>query len=114
MPSPAEDYEDEKLDLNQYLEMSREHTFIMRVNNNEMYQHGINKDALIVVNRSQTPRHNQLVLVQMEDERVIRKLVIKNNKFYLLSGHAQNFLGFLTEETDVTILGVVTAIIHSL
>lgn len=113
-PFPAEPYEDETIDLNQHLRINSSHTFVMLVNDNDMQAYGITKGALLIADRQLRPRHGKIVAGYLEGELVARKLIVKDRKISLISEKPKGLFGRLAEEKEITILGVVTAIIHSL
>ena len=56
-PSPADDYLDLPIDLNEYLVENSAATFYIRVSGNSMQDEGIDDGDLLVVDRSKTPKN---------------------------------------------------------
>ena len=61
-PSPADDYLDLPIDLNEYLVENSAATFYIRVSGNSMQDEGIDDGDLLVVDRSKTPKNNDCLL----------------------------------------------------
>ena len=61
-PSPADDYLDLPIDLNEYLVENSAATFYIRVSGNSMQDEGIDDGDLLVVDRSKTPKNNDIVI----------------------------------------------------
>lgn len=68
-PSPAQGYEDEPLDLNALLVRHPAATYFYRVRGNALADEGIRDGALLVVDRSISPRPGRLVVVDWNGER---------------------------------------------
>lgn len=75
-PSPAQDYEQEELDLNKHMVTNPPATFFYRVGNSydSMIDIGILPNALLVVDRSITPKSSHIVLAEVDRELVVKRL----------------------------------------
>jgi DNA polymerase V len=73
-PSPAQGYEDEPLDLHELLVPRPAATFFYRVRGSDLEGEGLPHDAILVVDRSVTPRPGDLVLADREGERLVCRL----------------------------------------
>jgi DNA polymerase V len=115
-PSPADNYIEEKLNLNKYLIRNKESTFFVRVSGNSMINVGIFDNDILVVDRSLTPIKQSIVIASIEGELVVKKL-IKDNKsrdYYLKSENSDYPNIKLSSHSDTMIWGVVTYTIHKL
>lgn len=65
-PSPADDFIEETLDLNEHLICNPPATFFMRAQGQSMVGAGIHDGALLVVDRSQTLAHGKIVVAVVE------------------------------------------------
>ncbi|WP_428389909.1 LexA family protein [Mucisphaera sp.] len=63
-PSPAEGFEDPELDLHDYLVTRREATYFFRAAGHSMKDEGIPDGAVVVVDRSVTPKPGRLAVVE--------------------------------------------------
>jgi len=61
-PSPAEDYLDKKLDLNEYLIKHPASTFFVKVKGDSMTGAGINTGDILIVDRSLEPKDKRIVV----------------------------------------------------
>ena len=61
-PSPADNYIEEKLNLNKHLIKNKESTFFVRVSGNSMINVGIFDNDILVVDRSLTPIKQSIVI----------------------------------------------------
>lgn len=60
-PSPCQDYAEQELNLNEYLIAHRASTFFLRAQGNSMQDAGLYDGDLLIVDRSLTPEHNDVV-----------------------------------------------------
>jgi len=73
-PSPAEDYADSRLDLNDYLIEHEAATFYVRVQGHSMTGAGILDGDIIAVDRSLEPRQGDVVVAVIDGELTIKEL----------------------------------------
>lgn len=112
-PSPAEDYTEKKLDLNEYLISNTSATFFVRVQGHSMVNAGILDGDILVVDRSKDARHNAIVVAVINGEFTVKRLIKKSGKFTL---HAENDTFppvVIDEQSDAYVWGVVTFAIHA-
>lgn len=112
-PSPADDYIEAKLDLNQYLVKHPAATFFVRVEGDSMIGAGIFPDDILVVDRALTPSDGKIVIAVVNGELTVKRLK-KDTKCILLVAENERYRPIqVTEETQFSIWGVVTNVIHS-
>ena len=111
-PSPADDYMDLPIDLNEYLVENSAATFYIRVTGNSMVDAGINDKDLLVVDRSKSPSNNDIVIGVLNGEFTVKKISKTNNKLYLVAANKEYKRIEITEEMDFLVWGVVTYVIH--
>lgn len=75
-PSPADDYLEEKLNLHQHLIRHPSATFFVRVTGDSMTGAGIYSGDLLIVDRSLTPQHKQIVVAVVNNEFTVKRLLI--------------------------------------
>ena len=111
-PSPATDYMENKLDLNEYLIKHPASTFIVKAKGPSMTDAGILSGDLLIVDRSITPKSNDTVIASIFGDLTVKKLQKKENSLFLLSANS-DYPGIqVKEEMECFIWGVVTYIIH--
>ena len=112
-PSPADDYTEENIDLNENLISNPFSTFFLRGKGDSMINAGIKDKDLIIVDKSLTARPGNIIIAMIEGEFTIKRLSIKNNELYLKSEN-HNYPDFrFKNHIDVQIWGVVIYSIHS-
>lgn len=114
-PSPAEDYIEKYLDLNELLIKHPSATFFVKVSGNSMINAGIHDGDILIVDRALEPKNNDIVIAVIDGELTVKRLIIKNKKIYLYpenSNYKPIEIG--NEEYDLLIWGVVTYVIHKL
>ena len=113
-PSPADDYIDIGIDLNEHLIQHPASTFLLRVSGNSMTGAGIYNDDLLVIDRSLNPHPGHIVVAIIEGAFTLKRLMLKNGTLYLDAEHPNYPKIDLREYGDVQIWGVVIYSIHSL
>ena len=114
-PSPATDYVEDDIDLNSHLIKNIPSTFLIRVQGKSMNNIGIRNGDLLVVDRSLNPKNFSTVIVNVNEELVVKSFVKEKNESFLTSG-SKNLKDKinLTENPEIFIWGVVTYVIHAL
>lgn len=112
-PSPAQDYEQEELDLNKHLVKNPPATFYYNVGDSydSMIDVGIYPKALLIVDRSINPKSSHIVVAVVDGEEVVKRLYKWRNVVELRSENKEkNYppIVFL-EGQELVIEGVVTA-----
>ena len=112
-PSPADDYTEENIDLNEHLISNPFSTFFLRVKGDSMINAGIKDKDLIIVDKSLMAKPGNIVIAMIDGEFTMKRLSIKNNELYLKAEN-HNYPDFsFKNHIDVQIWGVVIYSIHS-
>jgi len=112
-PSPADDYTEENIDLNEHLISNPFSTFFLRVKGDSMINAGIKDKDLIIVDKSLIAKPGNIVIAMIDGEFTIKRLSIKNDELYLKAEN-HNYPDFrFRNHIDVQIWGVVIYSIHS-
>ena len=112
-PSPADDYTEENIDLNEHLISNPFSTFFLRVKGDSMINAGIKDEDLIIVDKSLIAKPGNIVIAMIDGEFTIKRLSIKNDELYLKAEN-HNYPDFsFKNHIDVQIWGVVIYSIHS-
>jgi DNA polymerase V len=75
-PSPAEDYIDKTVDMNDLLISNKEATFIVQVESLSMKDIGIDINDYLIVDRSIRSQHNDIVVAFIENDFTVKRLMI--------------------------------------
>ena len=113
-PSPADDYIEENIDLNEYLIVNPFSTFFLRVKGHSMINSGIKDQDLIIVDKSIIPKPGNIVIAMIDGEFTVKRLAKKNDRLYLKAENSNYPDCNLYNHNDVQIWGVVIYSIHSL
>ena len=111
-PSPATDYLENKLDLNEYLVKHPAATYIVKANGSSMVDAGILSGDLLIVDRSVTPRNESIVIASIFGDLTVKKIRKKNTSLFLVSANSDYPSIEVKEEMECFIWGVVTYVIH--
>ena len=111
-PSPAEDYMDLDLNLQDHLIQNPSATFCVRVVGESMKGAGIQSGDIMLVDKSLTPKNRSIVLAVIDGEFTIKRVNVIEKEIYLVPENENFPLIKITEEMDFQVWGVVTYIIH--
>lgn len=81
-PSPAEDYVEQKLDLNDFIQHPSA-TFFVRASGESMIGAGIYPGDLLVVDRSIEAKNRSIVIAVVDGEMTLKRLIKKQGQCYL-------------------------------
>lgn len=73
-PSPAGDYVEDTLDINQYLIQNKPATFMFTVRGDSMVGASIEDGDKVVVDRALTPKHNDIIVAVVNGDYTIKRL----------------------------------------
>ena len=114
-PSPATDYVEDDIDLNNHLIKNIPSTFLIRAQGKSMNSIGIHDGDLLVVDRSLNPKNFSTVIVNVNEELVVKSFIKEKDQSFLTSGSKKIKDKInLTENPEIFIWGVVTYVIHAL
>ena len=113
-PSPAEDFLEPGLNLNEYLIQNSAATFCVKVKGDSMVGSRITNGDILIVDRSLSPQNQNVILAILNGNFIVKKLLISNNDFYLLSDNKYANQIKINSEMEFYVWGVVTYVIHKL
>lgn len=108
-PSPADDFIEEMIDLNQVLIQNPTATFLWRVVGDCMVDVKIFPGDVVVVDRSLSPKHRNIVLAIIDGEPTLKRLNRRGGVMVLHNENAKLPPYLISEGTEVSIWGIVTA-----
>ena len=111
-PSPAEDYVEGSLDLNEHLIAHREATFFMRVQGHSMTGAGIADGDLLVVDRSIEAGDGDIVVAVVDGELTVKRLWRRGARVRLLAENPAYAPIELKDGQELAVWGVVTSIVR--
>jgi len=110
--SPADDFIEEYLDLNNLLIKHHEATFFVRVSGKSMVDAGIYPDDILIVDRSVTASDGKIVIANVDGDVMVKRLSIRGDSVILKSENPKHKDIPVTGELYVW--GVVTSVIHQM
>ena len=111
-PSPAQDYEQKFLDLNERYITNPPATFFFTVSGDSMIGAGIFNGDTLIVNRALKPKSSSIVIAEVEGEWMVKRLYKRGNTVKLLSENPMFAPIEFTEGQELVVFGVVTYVIH--
>lgn len=112
-PSPAEEYLEKTLDLNEHLVPRPEATFFVRVCGDSMTGAAIHHDDILIVDRSVTPKPGHVVIAHVNGEFTVKRLRKTEYGLELAPENPDYSSITLTPESEFEIWGVVRHVIHT-
>ena len=111
-PSPADDYLDLPIDLNEFLIKHPAATFYVRVKGNSMEGAGIRNGDLLIVDRAEEPRNKSIVLGVIDGEFTVKRIKKKGSDLYLMPDNPEFKPIKIDDNMDFQVWGVVTYVVH--
>jgi DNA polymerase V len=112
-PSPADDYVEKRIDLNEELIQHREATFFLRVRGYSMVGAGIGDGDELIVDRAIKPTHGRIVIAAVDGELTVKRFYQRNGVVKLVAENPEYADIELKDGQEMVIWGVVTRIIKS-
>lgn len=113
-PSPADDYIEKTLDLNDLLVKKPAATFFVRAEGESMLGVGIHPNDILVVDRSLEPVVGKIIICALNGELTVKRLKSIGDTIVLGAENPAYADIVVSKEIDLLIWGVVTNVIHSL
>ena len=111
-PSPAADHRVVRLDLHAELVQHEEATMLVRVKGESMRDAGIMDGNLLVVDKSLSAQHGDIVVAVLDDEFTVKQLYRRDGVVKLLPAHPDYPEIVPAEGQELRIWGVVTSTIR--
>lgn len=113
-PSPADDYIESYLDLNEFLIRHPSATFMLKAVGDSMINAGIHSGDILIVDRSIEPSHNKIVVAALNGELTVKRLYKKEGMVKLMPENDGFAPIDITSFDETVIWGVVTSVIKRL
>ena len=111
-PSPAADYAEDGLDLNDYLVRRKSATYMFTVKGDSMIGASIEEGDKVVVDRSLRPRHNDIVVAVVDGEYTIKRLYKHRGRVELRPENPAYQPMVFEEGTELEVWGVVVGVVR--
>lgn len=106
-PSPAADYEDKRVDINDYLVRNPVSTFFFPVQGDSMQGAEIFDGDILVVDRSIRARHGHIIVAFVNGERLVKRLYRRNGRLALIAENPGYHQLEIQEGFELEVWGVV-------
>ena len=113
-PSPAEQYLEPPLDLNELLVKHQAATYFVRVEGDSMTGKGIHDGDLLVVDRSLDPKDGDVIIANVDGEFTVKTLCLKDGRVALQPANENYPTIVLRGASELMVFGKVTAVVHRL
>jgi len=113
-PSPADDYMDRALDLNEHLVAHPAATFFVRASGDSMRGAGIHDGDTLVVDRALDPKDGDVVIAALDGELTVKRIRRRAGRVELLPENPDYPPIEVGPEASFELWGVVTYVIHKL
>lgn len=117
-PSPAADYVEERIDLNELLIRNPPATFCVRIAGDSMIDMGLLDGDIVTVDRSLEPRPGKVVVAAYDGSIFIKKLRKIGGRLALCSENQKQQADYppmyLDQAQEHTVWGVVTGVVRTL
>ena len=111
-PSPADDYQEPKLDLNELVAPHPLSTYFMRVAGDSMVGACIYHGDVVAIDRALTATHKKIVVARLGQDFTLKRLWIMHPKMYLRAENPKYRPIEVSSHPDFEIFGVVTYVVH--
>jgi DNA polymerase V len=112
-PSPALDFIDLSIDMNKHLIKRPSSTFYGRVKGQSMKDVGITDGDLLVIDKSITPKNDQIAVCYVDGEFTIKKIKFEQDICWLIPANDAYQPIRVTSQNDFLIWGIVTHVIKA-
>ncbi|MBP9855474.1 MAG: translesion error-prone DNA polymerase V autoproteolytic subunit [Candidatus Omnitrophica bacterium] len=112
-PSPADDYIEKSIDLNEYLINHPASTFFVRVKGDSMINAGIQNGSVLIVDRSLEAINNKIIVAVLNGEFTVKRIKKYNGSLFLIAENPNYSPIEVTSNMDFEVWGVVVHVIHS-
>jgi len=111
-PSPADDYVEKTLDLEELLIQKPAATFFVRAQGDSMLGAGIHPNDILVVDRSKEPMPDKIVICAINGELTVKRLMVTDGQWRLKAENPAYPDIPLTDDLETVFWGTVTNVIH--
>ena len=110
-PSPAEDFTKLSISLDQELIKNPPATFMAYAEGESMINIGIHHGDIVIVDRSLSPRNEDVIVAILEGEFLIKQFSSMGDKIKLIPHNSKYPIIYINQESDFQVWGVV---VHSI
>ena len=110
-PSPADDFRETRISLDEELIRNKEATFFAKVSGQSMIGAGLDDNDLLVIDRSIAPENNKIAVCFLDGEFTVKRLRVEKNEVWLQPENPDYPIIKITADNNFIIWGIVTSVI---
>lgn len=110
-PSPADDFKEQRLSLDEELVKNKDATFYARVSGQSMIGAGLDDNDLLVIDRSLEPSNNKIAVCFLDGEFTVKRLRVSDGEVWLQPENPDYPIIKISEDNNFVIWGIVTNVI---
>jgi len=110
-PSPADDFKELRISIDQEVVKNEEATFYARVDGQSMQGAGLDDGDLLVIDRSKEPEDNAIAVCFIDGEFTVKRLKVEAKCIFLMPENPSYKPIKVTEDNQLIIWGVVTYVV---
>lgn len=110
-PSPAGDFNETKISLDDELIKNKDSTFYAKVKGQSMIDAGLDDNDLLVIDRSLEPGNNKIAVCFLDGEFTVKRLRVAKDEVWLQPENPNYPIIKITADNDFMIWGIVTNVI---
>ncbi|EFZ1745445.1 TPA: translesion error-prone DNA polymerase V autoproteolytic subunit [Shigella flexneri] len=112
-PSPAADYVEQRIDLNQLLIQHPSATYFVKASGDSMIDGGISDGDLLIVDSTITASHGDIVIAAVDGEFTVKKLQLRPTVQLIPMNSAYSPITISSEDT-LDVFGVVIHVVKAM
>lgn len=113
-PSPANDFKELRISIDQEVVRNEEATFYARVSGESMQGAGLDDGDLLVIDRSIEPQHDKIAICYIDGEFTVKRLKVVSDGVFLMPENPRYRPIKVIEENELIIWGIVTYVVKKL
>jgi len=113
-PSPADDFKELRISIDQEVVRNEEATFYARVSGQSMQDAGLDDGDLLVIDRSMEPQHNKIAVCYIDGEFTVKRLKVTPGGIFLMPENPNYQPIEVSEDNELIIWGIVTYVVKKL
>jgi DNA polymerase V len=112
-PSPADDFLDLSIDLNQAFIKNKSSTFFAKVKGVSMKNAGIDDGDLLIIDKSLPPTNGKIAVCFIDGEFTVKRIKLEKEYILLIAENNDYQPIKVTKDNDFILWGIVTTVIKS-
>ncbi len=113
-PSPADDFKELRISIDQEVVKNEEATFYARVSGDSMQGAGLEDGDLLVIDKSQAAGDGKIAVCFIDGEFTVNRLKVEKDCVYLMPENPKYQPIKVTEDQQLQIWGIVTYVVKKL